>query len=213
MILGMIFKRLDHEKAPWLVLWCLLAGTVAGGCQFHRPAGGDLLAGGDEIVGENYPLAWQAVLEVLRDHNFEPDRQDMRFGIITTEATISGQFFEFWRADAQSWYQWAESSVHTIRRSVIARFDRQDGSKGSYVLTLEVKVQRKFMPQRQITTAGQALHMFGEKLPIYTGERIEADQGVRWVELGSDQLLEQYLLDRIARKLPEGQLRFSSRPS
>ena len=212
MILGMIFKRLDHKKAPWLMLCCLLAGAVAGSCQFHRPTGGDSLAAGDQIVGKNYPLAWQAVLEVLRDHNFEPDRQDVRLGIITTEPTISGQFFEFWRADAQGWYQWAESSLHTVRRSVVARFDRQDGGKGGYVLTLNVKVQRKFMPQRQVTTAGQALHMFGDKLPTYTGERIEADQGMSWVYLDSDRRLEQYLLDRIARKLPEGQLRFSSRP-
>jgi len=150
-----------------------------------------------QVQRDQHDLAWQAVLQVLRAHYFTPDQQDMQLGLITTKPLVSQQFFEFWRADAQDWYQWAESSLHTIRRTVQARFEpRQEG----YELRLRVTVQRKTMPERQVTTAGQALQMFGKKLPTYLGEPV-SEEDVRWVDLGRDASLERYLMGRVARLL------------
>lgn len=143
--------------------------------------------------------AWDEILDVLREHNMEPDRQDFRARIITTHPEVSGQWFEFWRADAQGLYQRLESSLHTIRRRVEVRFQPADGR---LKLDLVVHVQRKTQPERQVTTASGALQIYREKLPIYTGEKLPAGEGVYWVDLGTDPLFEKYLLERIRRRLP-----------
>ena len=43
---------------------------------------------------------------------------DREGGLIISQRTTSGQWFEFWRIDAQGRYQQAESSLATIGRTV-----------------------------------------------------------------------------------------------
>jgi len=150
------------------------------------------------VTKADHDQAWDEILEVLREHDFTPEYVNPRFGIIRTYPTISQQWFEFWRADAQGWYQWLESSLHTIRRHVQVKFTPKDDR---YKVDVTVYVQRKSQPERQVTTASGALQIYGEKLPIYTGEKLAAGEGVHWVDLGTDQALADYLVERIERRL------------
>jgi hypothetical protein len=54
-----------------------------------------------------------------------------------------------------------------------------------------------------VTTASGALAIYNERLPTTEGLRGAASRGEHWVPLGRDVLLEGYLLDRIAARLPE----------
>lgn len=152
------------------------------------------------IAGDHVDQAWDEILDVLRDHNFEPDRQDHRAGIITTHPTVSQQWFEFWRADAPGLYQWCESSLHNIRRWVEVKFEHGSDAQQT-VLTLTVHIERKAQPQRQVTTASGALQIYRDKVPTYAGEQLSAKEAVRWVDVGTDSRLEQYLLQRMERRL------------
>ncbi len=60
-----------------------------------------------------------------------------------------------------------------------------------------MNLQRHSTPERQVSTAAGAIQMFSAKLPIYTGEMIDEEQAVRWIQLGRDVRFEQALLTSI----------------
>jgi hypothetical protein len=59
-----------------------------------------------------------ASLSMLRRYDLSPERIDRQRGLIVTQRTTSGQWFEPWRVDSQGPYQILESSLHTIGRTV-----------------------------------------------------------------------------------------------
>jgi hypothetical protein len=59
-----------------------------------------------------------ASLSMLRRYDLSPERVDRQRGLIVTQRTTSGQWFEPWRIDSQGPYQILESSLHTIGRTV-----------------------------------------------------------------------------------------------
>lgn len=185
-------------KSAVLVLVAVLAVVVSGGCSQSRGAFSEQGPASVGITKDGFDQAWDETLDVLREYNFEPDRQDVRAGVITTFPVVSQQWFEFWRADAQGWDQWLESSLHLLRRWVEVRF--QPAPDG-YTMLLTVYIERKSQPERQATTASGALQIYREKLPIYTGETLKADEAVRWIAVGYDGRLAEYLLSQIENRL------------
>lgn len=155
-----------------------------------------------------------ATLTVLREHDLPPERVDWERGLAVSHPTTSGQWFEFWRGDSRGGYQLFESSIHTVRRIVTVQVEPTavEGSAGvppakrardEYRLSVQVDKQRYSAPERQVTTASGALAIYNERLPTTEGLRGAASRGEHWVPLGRDVLLEAYLLDKIAARLPE----------
>jgi hypothetical protein len=156
------------------------------------------------VEKDQYDLAWDETLEVLNEHYFIPDRQDRRAGLVVTHPTLSKQWFEFWRDDAQGSYQVCESSMHSIRRIVSVKFvpigDRVQ-------IQLTVDIERKNQPQRQITTSSGSFQAFREQLPLVeTGQAADRSDVVTWMNIGQDVKLANYLLERIELRLPESRM-------
>ncbi len=155
-----------------------------------------------------------ATLTVLREHDLPPERVDWERGLAVSHPTTSGQWFEFWRGDSRGGYQLFESSIHTVRRIVTVQVEPTavEGTAGvlpakrardEYRVSVQVDKQRYSAPERQVTTASGALAIYNERLPTTEGLRGAASRGEHWVPLGRDVLLEAYLLDKIAARLPE----------
>ncbi len=185
---------------------CIIFGLmlIVAGCQQAKIADKGVSPKGLLIASDDLDSAWDEIIDVLREHSFIPDRQDMRAGIIVTSPTVSKQWFEFWRDDAQGAYQWAESSMHTIRRIVTVRFTPVKDKK--IRIDVSVKVQRKCLPQRQITSSSGVIRAFRENIPTYTGETPKTSKVVSWVNLGGDKKLSCYLLKRIHQRLPQAEV-------
>lgn len=141
---------------------------------------------------------WDETLDVLREHYFIPDRQDRRAGTIVTYPTLSKQWFEFWRDDAQGEYEVAESSIQSIRRQVEVKFVPV---KDKYEVRFCVHVQRKNQPARQITDSAAVIMAFRDRTPLVTGELADP-RDVVWVDVGEDTKLANYLLQRLERRIP-----------
>lgn len=184
----------------WVVFGIVLVFT---GCQ--RPVSPPQPAPMALVVEKGeYDLAWDETLDVLHEHYFIPDRQDRRDGLILTHPTLSKQWFEFWRDDAQGSYDVCESSMHSIRRIVRVKFVPQ----GEQVaIQLAVRVQRKNQPQRQVTTSSGSFQVFRDRVPLTeTGQAADRTDIVTWNDLGQDVKLANYLLERIERRLPESHM-------
>jgi hypothetical protein len=162
------------------------------------------------VQKDQYDLAWDETLDVLYEHNFVPDRQDRRAGLIVTFPTLSKQWFEFWRDDAQGSYDVWESSLHSIRRTVQVKFTPQ-GDRVS--IQIAVNIQRKNQPQKQITTSSGTLQAFRDQVPLVdTGRAASREDIIDWIDLGKDVKLANYLLERIERRLPESTMATSTQP-
>jgi hypothetical protein len=162
----------------------------------------------------DFDIAWDETVDVLREYNFVPDRQDRRAGIIVTLPTLSKQLFEFWRTDAQGNYDLWESSLHNIRRLVEVRFIPKNGK---YEIRMIVRVERKHQPQRMVTTSSGVFQAFRESIPTFQGEAGEKSQSITWETMGKDIRFSNYLLTRIQKRLYDSELeqveRFEDIPS
>jgi hypothetical protein len=93
----------------------ILVAITLPGCQAPVPPSGPT-----QIVLHvpDYDAFVDASLSVLRRYEFTPDRVDRSHGLIISQPTTSGQWFEWWRVDSLGGYQTLESSLHTTRRIV-----------------------------------------------------------------------------------------------
>jgi hypothetical protein len=165
---------------------CALTGLI-GGC--HAPA---QPTGPSEIVLHvpDYDAFFDASLSLLRLCDFPPDRVDRTRGLIVSHPTTSGQFFEWWRVDSRGPYQVAESSLHTMRRIVTLNIEPVSGpasdSSEQYRVCVEVDKSR-----------------YSERVPTVEGQRGPQSRYAQWVPLGRDPLLEEFLLQRLSKVMPE----------
>lgn len=147
-----------------------------------------------------------AIQDTLRRCNYRLDRVDLREGLVTTLPETSKHFFEFWRHDVDTRHDFWEATLNPIRRWVEVRLsDDTDGQ----VLAVVVHKERLSAPDRQFNSTGAAYQFFGESLPSTTGlDRVtRADD--RWLDVGRDPAMEDYLLRRILDRLALGEMRTS----
>jgi len=139
---------------------------------------------------------WTVSQNVLRRHGYKIDRLDRRAGVITTEPETSQHFFEFWRDDVDTPYDFAEATLRTVRRTVEVHLLPDDDPDTT---DIRVVVRRQIFstPDRQFNSSLAAFRMFGTQLPSeVTGEKITRQQDT-WLHAGRDLAMEQYLLDQI----------------
>lgn len=142
---------------------------------------------------------WEAIQETLRRGRFRLDRVDRHAGVVTTMPETSQQFFEFWRHDVDSREDLWESTLNLIRRRVHVNLVRsEDGQSGE--LGVVVYKERFSSPDRQFNSSGAAYQFFGDRLPSTTGLEKVTSADDRWLELGRDPAMEDYLLREILER-------------
>ena len=142
---------------------------------------------------------WEAIQETLRRGRFRLDRVDRHAGVVTTMPETSQQFFEFWRHDVVTREDLWESTLNLIRRRVQVNLARtEDGLSGE--LGVAVYKERFSSPDRQFNSTGAAYQLFGDRLPSTTGQEKVTSADDRWLELGRDPAMEDYLLRAILNR-------------
>lgn len=176
---------------------CVLALWALAGCRSASPT---TYTSTREIsvapASEEFDRVWQAAQETLRQHHFVLDRVDHREGLVTTLPESSQHFFEFWRHDVNTARDFWESVLNPIRRWVEVTITA-DGESDGHVVAVVVHKERLSAPDRQFNSTGAAYQYFGERLPSTTGIERVTHEHDRWLELGRDPAMEDYLVRRI----------------
>lgn len=139
---------------------CIVAvvATVLPGCAQHtQPVGPEPQWTG---ANRNFRAVWHASIEVLRKYSFRIDRQDRRAGVITTEPLLGKHFFEFWRRDAVTGRDMAESSLQTIYRTVTVTIGPTAPGAATYKPIVEVQTQRSDGGDRGVVSTTDAYDLF-----------------------------------------------------
>ena len=131
---------------------------LSGGCgNYTRPVVKPAQLTPEE---RNFERVWKASQDVLRKYDFQIDRQDRRAGIITTELMTGKHWFEFWRRDAATAYDVAESTVQTIYRAVQVKITKAEDQPATYVPEVKVYSFRSDAELVQVTSTSQAISLF-----------------------------------------------------
>lgn len=152
-----------------------------------------------------FETAWNASQDVLKDCHWPIARADRRDGLLLTEPMTGKHFFEFWRCDAATRADLAESTVQTIYRQVTVRIEQcPDG----YQPRVVVDAWRSDRRGMQSTNAANVMRLFTipgqeqseqERLPAQ--DLASAIEGATY--LGQDEALAQKLAARICQAMAD----------
>ncbi|MEM9883122.1 MAG: hypothetical protein AAF800_09425 [Planctomycetota bacterium] len=143
------------------------------------------------VAAEAYPAVFEGAVRLLRSRGFAVDRQDFRFGAITTRPAGSPTLFEPWRIDNRTAELAARSTLGDLRRRIEVSFVPADGpaTPSSYGLEVAVRLERLQVPQRRMNGVANG-SVFGDlsQPPRDPGET--GSGGPFWRPIGRDAALE-----------------------
>jgi len=172
---------------------------------------------------KNFEAVWEGSLEVLRKYDFTIDRTDRRAGVITTLPLTGQQWWEFWRGDAATRRDLAESTIQTIYREAKVTILPQAEDSDAYRVNVEVQATRADRPSVQVSSTSDAfkLYVIGSETSVLKedfGARPGRGEESTLDPLGRDTALEQELEAEIAaaarrRRAKLGSAEPASRPA
>jgi hypothetical protein len=150
-----------------------------------------------------FALVIEASVGVLRDYGFAIDRQDYRYGLVTSRPLVAPTIFEFWRPTNTSTDQMLEATLNNQRRIVRIRLhpiSRPLDVGTEYQVSVQVQLQRLQQPLRTLngSTRGNAIVSRLSSVPAEW-----ADRGITrayWLADGYDPLLAERILYDIAER-------------
>lgn len=186
-----------RAKTQIAALICLLVGC---GCrsnaQVQLTSAYSFASSTDVLSAEQL---FEAATDELRAGRFRLDRVDRRAGVITTFPEGSQHFFEFWRHDVATTRDFWEATINPMRRWTKISIQRNEQAVSD--IEVEVRKERFSAPDRQFNASGAAYNYFGYGLPATTGEESIDAKDERWIDVGRDSAMEDYLLTRILRRV------------
>ncbi len=186
-----------------LLLTCLTAGCSRKIVAADNPA---------PLDTDLYKTYFDTTVRVLRDNGYVIDRNDYRFGTITTLPQGSPTVFEVWNPQNTTGYQAVESTLADEQRRVAVTFTRpepdaadqhaapSDPGDPGYAIEVEVILERRQVPTRYMT--GSARRNVFSTLSAVPKDL--ADKGVTgnyWLPIGRDAYLEARLMKQINERV------------
>lgn len=163
------------------------------------------------VAEGQYRQAFETAVATLRDHGFIIDRQDYRFGRITTKPRFSPNLIEIWNRDNTTASQSVSASVNNEQRTATIKLDRATGSEGSaaaepYALSVEVAIERITDPNRRLTGSTSPVNIVRPLSETPAQFENQGVHGKTMVFIARDEHFEQRLLadirQRLTAKLP-----------
>ncbi len=183
-----------------------LAGAALTGCA-ARPA---TVQNPIEIDASEYSRMFLASAAELRNQGFILDRQDFRFGVLTTKPVASPTALEPWHTANRTAAHAVDSTFNDQRRRVTVTFNPPesggaDPSIGAaatpdvYLLRVDVQIERRQVPLRYMTGSTSGRNLMGtlRRAPIELSQR--GILGAYWQPIGRDPALEHHLMAAIVR--------------
>lgn len=179
---------------------------MLGGCA--QPAAPQ--ANPSPVAAEDYRRVFETAIESLRYHGFVIDRQDYRFGRITTKPRLSPQVFEVWNHDNSTLDQSLASTFNDQRRIASVKLDADaPGSAtgdaappaAAYRLTVAVAIERSTNPNRRLTGSSDGFAVVEQLSATPDQYKRDGIAGRSYVNAGTDPQFEQKLLADIHARL------------
>lgn len=196
---------------------CVAALMFAGSTGCAAPQQSVTIQNPVEIDTLEYTRMFDAAVMILRDEGFHIDREDYRFGTITTRPVSASTMLEPWKDDNTTDDQSAQSTISQQRRQITITFepresdgrkpddrtwrlgDDSDDSPG-YLMRAEVLVERLVLPVTYLTGSTDGRRVLGKLSSVPAEWQRRGITQAYWRPLRHDDHLEQRLLVQIVRR-------------
>lgn len=187
----------------------MIAATAVMGCttRSHR------VPNPLEIAEVEYTRLFDAAVVTLRSRGYVVDRQDYRFGVITTRPVFFPTIFEPWHSTNSTWEQAQASTINHQRRQIAITLEPvpsdetppADDAAGpvtlaSYILRAEVVVERLAVPRARLTGSTSGGRVMGRLAAVPEEWRRRGIESHYWRPIGRDPYLERRLVEAIVRR-------------
>jgi hypothetical protein len=146
----------------------------------------------------------QVARRILTEMRFEIIYPSAKPGLVTTGPLTGDSWFEFWRDDTVGSHEVAESSIHTVRRSVSLQVTPR--GQGSEVL-VRVKKERMSAPGLAPEEVSGSFSLYDPRASDLQRQDDLVATKYKWIDMGRDEALEQRILGRIQAVLSRGSVR------
>ena len=202
-----------------LVLICgvfSMTGCEAGPAQVGHEEPAQIIG----VAKAKYDASFEVCAALLKEHRFMLDRQDRRFGVLTSKPQFSSTVLEPWGADKVG-SGGLDSTLNMQKRVVRVSLNAVEGENGEkieipqgvvkigggvdYLLGVEVLVLQHQRPTRILNTAAVRETNFRSRHRELARTQL-SERGVEgqfWREIGRDYAYERYLVGRIVREMME----------
>lgn len=188
------------NKLPATLIAVMVLLTSLSGCTEQRRPEWPIEA--ISIDQASFEEVWDACVVSLKDHGLEIDRNDRRFGVITTKPVVGKQFFEFWLDDTANSDDLLLSSLHTIRRTVTIQVSSQGPMR--FQVAVQAQAERASLPGYQVDSPVEAVELLSRQgVSPYPRRRdyVRPKPKPQWVDLGREPALERNILEDISKRL------------
>ena len=174
---------------------------LIGGCAAKPAAIDNPLS----IKAAQYDDAYEAAKLVLREHGFDLDRQDYRFGRVSSQPLGAPSAVEFWRGSNTTGGQAIDSTLNDQRRIVTVSLNptEPEGESPTYTLGIEVMLERHEHPMWQLTGSTAPNRMVNRLTAVPTAWRERGITATYWLPTQRDPHLEQRLMHAIVEQMNE----------
>lgn len=151
-----------------------------------------------------YDAAFDAAIEILRDYGFSIDRQDYRFGLVTTRPLVSPTLFEPWRTTNTSPGQMAQGTLNTQRRIVRVALKPvvvAAGAAPKYQLTVQVTLIKLQQPLKHLNGSTSGFSIVSHYSAVPAEWKEDGISRAYWIPDGADPLLARRLIDDISKRV------------
>ncbi len=198
-------QRKVSGRALAVAVLILFALGLAGCASGYRPTKNTI-----DIESSEYSRVFKAAVKILRDQGFTVDREDFRYGVITTLAVGAPTIVEPWRPGNRTTAQAIDSTLNDQRRRVAVTMepespiqdgaDQSVGNSDKYTMRVDVQVERLQIPARHLTQSTAGRRVFKT---LWSNPGKLQGRGISkkyWEPIGRDTVLERHLLAAIIRK-------------
>jgi len=151
------------------------------------------------LAGTDVNSAMERVEKVLLRMNFVVVKADPTVGYMLTKPLPGGQFFEIWRKDNRDGYSKAMANLSSIQRTAELNFVQRNDL---LCVDCNVTIERLSIPEKEIDSSARAYSMYSKSNETTHTLILNEEQAKKmdWINIGEDNNLEKYILDRIYKE-------------
>ncbi len=194
----LLSTRCDTVVSVRVLLLCLICcfpgcAHVGGGSSntAQVPATNPML-----VATSDQELVWERAVDVLHDFQFEIARENRVGRTIETLPKVGSGLLEPWHRESVGFRERLESSLQSIRRTVVLSLQPDDAGRGFLV---SVTAQKELEHLNGVAGNSAGAATFSESTPLIRDLNGVVGQSSpsEWISLGRDFELEQAILNRL----------------
>ena len=181
--------------AIFAALFCGCGAPFFNGQSSTTPNGSGIGPSAIQIPQAQHDAYWEKTVQILNQLHFQVARESKLEGVIETEYRGGSGLLEPWHKDSIGFHARLESSLQSIRRKVIVRF--QESAPGTVVVGVQVLKEIEDLNGSAAGSQGAATFTEGDFFDRDLDRVVGESGSTMWLNRGNDVALQAEIVRQI----------------